>query len=404
MKNLPLASISKTTLRSTTIVLAFAILFGTLAARSVQAQTLTVLYRFRGYSDIFPYAGLVRDSAGNLYGTTAGTACTAPTTAYGTVFKVDPSGTQTVLHTFNFSDGACPFAPLIRDAEGNLYGTTDQGGAFGYGTVFKLDPSGKETVLHSFNQGTADGYYPSAGLLRDEAGNLYGTTENGGASEYGTVFKLDTSGIETILHNFAGADGEFPYSGLIMDANGNLYGTTPKGGIYQGVLYKLSKSGKFTLLHSFAGNGDGCYPGGTPFMDQKGNLYGTTGYCGASGYGTVFKFDTSGKETVLHSFAGGTKDGAYPIAAGVLMDREGNLYGDTEMGGGTGCGGYGCGTVYKLNKKGTLILLHTFTVSEGEYPFGDLSLDPKGNSYGTASQGGRGCQGLGCGTVWKLTQ
>jgi len=108
------------------------------------------------------------------------------------VFKVDSSGSQTVLHIFSFTDGACPYAPLIRDADGNLYGTTLQGGAFGYGTVFKLDPSSKETVLHSFAEGTLDGYYPSAGLLRDEAGNLYGTTENGGASEYGTVFKLDT--------------------------------------------------------------------------------------------------------------------------------------------------------------------------------------------------------------------
>jgi uncharacterized repeat protein (TIGR03803 family) len=306
-----------------------------------------------------------------------------------------------VLHTFSFTDGACPYAPLIRDASGTLYGTTLQGGAFGYGTVFRLDPSGKLTVLHSFAEGNLDGYYPSAGLLRHEAGNLYGTTQYGGPSQYGTVFRLDTNGTETILHIFSGADGQFPSSGLIMDANGSLYGVTPRGGLDQGVLYKLSKGGKFSLLHAFGGN-DGVFPSGTLAMDQKGNLYGTTEYGGAFGAGTVFKLDARRKETILHSFSG--KDGADPIQAGVIMDREDNLYGDTVSGGGgTGCGGYGCGTVYKLNKKGTLTVLHTFSGPDGEYPYGGLIRDPKGNIYSTSSQGGRGCQGMACGTVWKLT-
>jgi len=403
MTKLRPASIPKTTLRAASIALAFASLLGlfAMATQPAQAQSLTVLYKFRGDSDIFPYAGLVRDSAGNLYGTTAGTACTSYSADYGAVFKVDPGGSQTVLHTFSFTDGACPYAPLIRDASGTLYGTTLQGGAFGYGTVFKLNPSGKETVLHSFAEGNLDGYYPSAGLLRDEAGDLYGTTQYGGPSQYGTVFRLDTNGTETILHTFSGADGQFPSSGLIMDANGNLYGVTPRGGVYEGVLYKLSKNGKFSLLHAFGGN-DGIFPSGTLVMDQKGNLYGTTEYGGAFGAGTVFKLDARRKETILHSFSG--KDGADPIQTGVLMDREGNLYGDTVSGGGgTGCGGYGCGTVYKLNKKGTLTVLHTFSGPDGEYPYGGLIRDPKGNIYSTSSQGGRGCQGMGCGTVWKLT-
>jgi uncharacterized repeat protein (TIGR03803 family) len=137
-------------------------------------------------------------------------------------------------------------------------------------------------------------------------------------------------------------------------------------------------------------------------MDRKGNLYGTTQGCGASNAGTVFKIDASRKETILHSFAGGTKDGAEPNA-GVIMDSEGNLYGDTATGGGTGCGGNGCGTVYKLDKNGAVTLLHSFSGPDGEYPYAGLIRDQNGNFYGTASQGGRGCQSMGCGTVWKLT-
>lgn len=171
-------------------------------------------------------------------------------------------------------------------------------------------------------------------------------------------------------------------------------------------MYKLDKNGAVTLLHRFAGGVDGCGPSGTLVMDRKGNLYGTTQGCGASNAGTVFKIDASRKETILHSFAGGTKDGAEPNA-GVIMDSEGNLYGDTATGSGTGCGGYGCGTVYKLHKNGAVTLLHSFSGPDGEYPYAGLIRDQNGNFYGTTSQGGRGCQGMGrgtgCGTVWKLT-
>lgn len=408
MSHLSSASISRIVLRAASVALTFATLLGAFGAPSVQAQTLTVLYKFRGNSDIFPQAGLLRDPAGNLYGTTSGTACTSYSNEYGAMFKVDRRGSQTVLHTFNFTDGSCPESQLIEDEEGNLYGTTLEGGTMGDGTVFKFDLKGNETVLYSFTGGPADGFYPVAGLLRDKAGNLYGTTWYGGPSEYGAVFKLDTNGAETILHTFSGADGRFPSSGLIMDADGNLYGVTAMGGgpgcsgYGCGTVYKIDKNGAVALLHRFVGGGDGCFPAGTLVIDQKGNLYGTTQDCGASGAGTVFKLDASRRATTLHSFAGGTKDGSEPNA-GVIMDSGGNLYGDTVTGGGTGCGGYGCGTVYKLNTKGTLTLLHSFSGPDGEFPYSGLIRDPNGTLYGTASQGGRGCQGTGCGTVWKLT-
>ena len=377
------------------------------AAQSAPARTFNVLYAFQGSSDGGePYAGLVRDAAGNLYGT----AISSGAFGWGVVFKVDPSGTETVLHSFDdgTTDGRTPYAGLVRDKAGNLYGTTYEGGGIGCidgcGTVFKVDTTGTETVLHSFAGGTTDGCYPYAGLLRDKAGNLYGTTQACGASGYGTVFKVSKSGKLTVLHNFAGgtADGANPlYGSLLMDTKGALYGVAQYGGTAnQGVVYKLSKSGALRVLYSFAGGTtDGCNPNGTPAMDTLGNLYGTAVACGSSNMGIVWKVSKTGKEKVLHNFAGGAKDGADPIA-GVILDANGNLYGDTQYGGGTGCFGTGCGTVYKVSKTGGLTMLHIFAGSEGGLPFGSVIRDTKGNVYGTAFLGG----GPDWGTVWQITR
>ena len=381
------------------LALVVVLVLGVVTIQSVQAQTFKVLFNFTGSADgESPYGSLVRDTEGNLYGTTeAGGASGA-----GTVFKVDKSGTHTVLYSFKGgSDGANPYVGVIRDAAGNLYGTTANGGASGLGTVFKLTKTGKEKVLYSF-AGGSDGCYPYGGLLRDAAGNLYGTTEVCGASGVGTVFKLTNTGKETVLHSFAGgsSDGEFPsFTSLLMDTSGNLYGVAEQGGTDNlGVVYKLSKSGKLKVLHSFAGGtSDGCDVFGTPFMDAEGNLYGTANACGSAHVGIVWKVSQKGKETVLHTFTAGSSDGAEPIA-GVIMDANGNLYGDTYQGGSANLG-----TVYKLNKNGTLTLLHTFTGSDGDYPYSGLVRDATGNLYGTTLHGGSGqqCQN-GCGTVWML--
>ena len=381
------------------LALVVVLVLGVVTIQSVQAQTFKVLFNFTGSADgESPYGSLVRDTEGNLYGTTeAGGASGA-----GTVFKADKSGTHTVLYSFKGgSDGANPYVGVIRDAAGNLYGTTANGGASGLGTVFKLTKTGKEKVLYSF-AGGSDGCYPYGGLLRDAAGNLYGTTEVCGASGVGTVFKLTNTGKETVLHSFAGgsSDGEFPsFTSLLMDTSGNLYGVAEQGGTDNlGVVYKLSKSGKLKVLHSFAGGtSDGCDVFGTPFMDAEGNLYGTANACGSAHVGIVWKVSQKGKETVLHTFTAGSSDGAEPIA-GVIMDANGNLYGDTYQGGSANLG-----TVYKLNKNGTLTLLHTFTGSDGDYPYSGLVRDATGNLYGTTLHGGSGqqCQN-GCGTVWML--
>jgi uncharacterized repeat protein (TIGR03803 family) len=391
-------SISRTCLGTASVALALAVVLGLgiVTTQSAQAQTFDVLYNFTGSSDGGnPYAAVLRDTSGNLYSTAAN----GGSSGKGVVFKVDTRGTETVLYSFTGgSDGGEPVAGLIRDSAGNFYGTTFSGGSSDNGVVFKLSKSGSETVLHSFAGGSSDGAHPWGGLIQDDKGNIYGTTSGGGASNWGTVFKLSKDGTETVLHTFVGgeSDGEFPmYTSLVMDKTGNLYGITEQGGPDNlGLVYKLSPSGKFTLLHGFLGGAtDGCYPYGTPAMDSKGNLYGTAYKCGSSGEGMVWKVTKKGAETVLHNFAGGSSDGAYPYA-GVIMDAKGNFYGDTAYGGSSGDG-----AVYKLNKKGKLTLLHSFAGSDGQLPIATLVRDAKGNFYSTAYEGGS----YEYGTVWKMT-
>ena len=199
----------------------------------------SVLYSFgTGIDGQNPYAGLIQDASGNLYGTTL----YGGTNNLGTVFKVTPAGVETVLYSFGTgTDGQYPRAGLIQDASGNLYGTTMQGGTKNKGTVFKVTPAGVETVLYSFGTGT-DGQTPFAGLIQDASGNLYGTTFEGGTNGLGTVFKVTPVGVETVLYSFgAGIDGQTPYARLIQDASGNLYGTTFQGGTNGlGTVFKIS--------------------------------------------------------------------------------------------------------------------------------------------------------------------
>ena len=317
------------------------------------AQTFTTLYNFTGGSDGWgPYAGVIQDSAGNLYGSTSlgGDSNCTPGYGYGcgVVFKLDTAGTETVLHTFSGSpDGTNPVAPVIRDMAGNFYGNSSYGGSSGNGTVFRIDTARTETVLYSFT-GNSDGCYPWQGLVRDKAGDLYGTTSSCGSSGYGTIFKVNSAGAFTLLHSFTGrsSDGAYPYFGhLSMDKAGNLYGVTSGGGAHgNGVLYEFSKSGTFRVLHSFAGGtSDGCAPSGSVTQDKAGTFYGTTEYCGSSKAGTIWEVSKTGKETILHNFAGGTSDGCNP-AAGVTRDPKGNLYGVTY-----GCGANGDGALYQLS-------------------------------------------------------
>jgi uncharacterized repeat protein (TIGR03803 family) len=289
----------------------------------------TVLYSFKDGADgAFPLGGVIRDSAGNLYGTTY----KGGATYAGVVYKVDSSGNETVLHSFKYgADGGNPYAGVIRDPAGNLYGTTYYGGVWGAGVVYKVDSSGNETVLYSFTGG-ADGGNPYAGVIRDPAGNLYGTATRGGGSNVGVVYKVDSSGNETVLYSFVGGlDGAIPVGGVIRDSAGSLYGSTANGGNWgYGNVYKLDSAGNETVLYSFTGGADGESPFAGVIRDSAGNFYGTTFEGGASNKGVVYKVDSSGNETVLYSFTG--PDGAKPTA-GLIFDKAGNLYGTTQYGG-----------------------------------------------------------------------
>ena len=386
------------------------------AQQMVQGQSFTTLYTFTGGTDgAFP-EGLTLDSSGNLYGLASAGGDPSCFSGYGcgTVFKLDATGQFTILHAFTGTpDGATPssFSALVRDARGNLYGTTQAGGAADGGTVFRVDPTGREKVLHSFNH--ADGFDPSGGVVRDAAGNLYGTTDFGGdancngGSGCGVVFKLDRTGKKTVLHRFTGTpDGQEPLSRLGPYAAGNLYGTTGFGGAQCanpdgcGTIFKLDATGQETILYAFTGGADGGVPYAGLVRDAAGNLYGTTVGFGTYDNGVVFKLDPYGSQTVLYSFTGGA-DGGTPIA-GLTWGPGGSLYGTTIYGGDPDCG---CGIVFKLDPQGHQTVLHTFTQgADGAYPF-SLVRDSAGNLFGTTSEGGNlSCNiGYGCGTVFKLT-
>jgi uncharacterized repeat protein (TIGR03803 family) len=328
-----------------------------------------------------------------------------------------PGASYQVLHEFHGSpDGATPFANLVRDPAGNLYGTTVLGGSNDLGTVYKVDSTSQETVLHRFSSHGGDGQQPYAPLALDAAGNLYGTTTGGGRSNAGTVFKVNPAGRETVLYRFSGgADGSGP-DGVILDDAGNLYGTTAVGGAFNsGTVFTLDKNGKETVLHSINGTTEGWGPPAGVVRDSAGNLYGTTQRggkkfdCNDAGCGTVFRVDKTGKYRVLYSFSGGA-DGTQPIT-GVVRDTAGNLYGTTPFGGDLSCGaqGSGCGVVFKLDPHGKETVLHAFTGrDDGALPYGLLVLDDVGNLYGTTLNGGdlsQQCADIdhpGCGVVFRI--
>lgn len=386
---------------------------------SCSAGTERVLYSFGASATDGqnPIASLIMDSAGNLYGTTlngganGGTARSSgsPVT-YGTAFKIGADGTESVLHSFgaNATDGQSPFGGLIMDSAGNLYGTTEYGGAngqatgMGDGTVFKISASGTESVFYSFGATATDGVDPMSGLIIDGFGNFYGTTYGGGTIGYGTVFKINASGTESILYSFGvnASDGRGPSGGLIMDSAGNLYGTTFSGGtIGNGTVFKIDPAGAETILHSFGpGGSDGAWPEGNLIMDSAGSLYGTT-----SGAATVFKLSPGSggtyTETILYFFPGGEAP-----HAGLILDGAGNLYGTTDFG-----GVYEEGTVFKLTLDvgGTYMetIVNSFSASatDGQRLLGSLITDSAGNLYGTTAYGGTyGPVGDGYGTIFVI--
>jgi uncharacterized repeat protein (TIGR03803 family) len=381
------------------------------------AQNYTVVYAFTGLNGgNGPQSGLTADSAGNLYGTTT----FGGLNDFGTVFELPITGGKKVLHHFTGGvDGANPMSGVVVDDSGNVYGTTKLGGYpncgdIGCGLVFKLTADGKETALHIF-KGGFDGGFPVGGLIRDSAGNFYGTSSGGGLG-YGVIFRIDPSGHESVLYQFAGTpDGYAPVTQLVRDTAGNLYGATEWGGDLCntagcGTVFKLDRAGNETVLYRFTGGSDGGTPGsGVLAIDSAGNLFGTTQFGGdlscqfgvSPGCGVVYKLDSAGQETVLYSFEHGA-DGAIPNS-GVIRDAKGNLYGSAVYGGDFAgrCAeeNSGCGVIFKLSPGGQETVLHTFDYTDGGFPMGPLVFH-KGYLYGAGDAGGG--SGINGGVVFQL--
>lgn len=332
---------------------------------------------------------------------------------------------HTALYSFGGPDGAGPLYGVIADKTGALYGTTVLGGSVGGGTVFKLTPdkSGySETVLYSFSGGS-DGDGPFSGLVADKKGALYGVTLEGGNSAClagcGTVFKLTPkkSGYtKSTIYSFGAVpDASTPLGTLVLDNTGALYGVTQSGGTQNdGAVYKLTpgKSGySETVLYSFRGGDDGYFPQAGLVIDNQGSLYGNTEYGGPGscdgGCGTVFKLTPSGsgyEETILYAFENYT-DGYLPLGAVTLDESAGAIYGTTWWG-----GPYISGNVFKLTPAGSgynKSTIYSFDHhgnhgTNGVFPEAQLLLRPDGTLYGTDFSGGGGCNGIGCGSVFEL--
>jgi uncharacterized repeat protein (TIGR03803 family) len=369
------------------------------AGQPACAQTETVLHSFNasGTDGYNPYSGLAIDKDGNLYGTTLyGSNLFAPD---GTVFKVTPDGVETVLYNFlGAPDGSEPYySGVVRDAAGNLYGTTIRGGTNDLGIVYKIAPNGTETVIHNFSP-THDGYYPYGGVILGKQGALYGTTYTGGAAGVGTVYKVlrTRKATETVLYNFGGQqDGCYPsQENLVLAKDGTLYGTTYScGPSANGTVFKIAPDGTETIIHAFNADGsDGVNPYGGLIFDKAGNIYGTTYQGGTKGFGTVYKITPTGAESVVYSFKGDGTDGTNPYG-GVVVDPKGNIYGTTYLG-----GTKGFGTVFKITPSGTETVLHSFTDTDGSHPYAGVIRDKKGVLYGTTVNGGD----FGYGTVFKI--
>jgi uncharacterized repeat protein (TIGR03803 family) len=406
-----------------TLALAFLLIVLATPVAHAQTQTFRVVHDFTaGLDGAVPYASLTIDEAGNLYGTSyyggGGTCNDGFGIGCGTVFQLTHGRLGwkfNPLYEFTGkSDGAYPAGSVIFGPDGTLYGTTS--GGVGFGIIFNLRPSGAPcvsalcpwtvSVLYSFTK-SSFGEFPFFGdLVFDQAGNLYGTTIEGGSNDQGVVYELSPSAsgwTQNILYNMeAQASGYFPYSGVIFDNAGNLYGTASMGGAYNyGAVYQLTPSAAGwteNTVYSFQNDGDGSVPIGGLIVDQSGNLYGTTAAVPGA---TVFELTPSdGKWTfnVLYSFSAnpnqGPDDGPND---GLLMDAAGNFYGTAY-----GEGMYSRGSVFKLTASGghwSYTDLHDFSGSDGEYPIGGVVQDANGNIYGTTSGGGA----YGYGVVFEIT-
>lgn len=359
----------------------FAAVFVVWAASSAvaAAQAFTSLVNFNGTDGSGPqYTSLVQGRDGNLWGTTTygGTYNNNPClhSGCGTIFKMSPSGAMRSVYSFTGATGSHPVAGLTLGTDGNFYGVTSDGGAFGNsGTVFKLTTAGVITLLATFNGN--NGANPFGALTHGTDGSFYGTTSGGGPSNVGTVFKITPGGKLTTLYNFDVQHGSNPYGQLVQGTDGNFYGTTDLGGPNNlGTVFKITPTGTLTVLHSFTGP-DGSQAVAGLVQGQDGNFYGTTNSGGPFTYGTVFQITPAGVLTTLHNFGDGGAGGS-PIAP-LVLGTDGNFYGSTNF-----------GTIFQITAAGAFTNLFGFSGTEGKYPEGGVVQATNGTFYGVTYQGG----------------
>jgi len=376
-----------------TIVLFAVGLLGLGTAR-LNAQTYNDLYNFGSNPNdpIGPsHPGIIAQGRdGNLYSTSwAGGA-----DGYGAVFRVTPKGTLAVIYSFDSVHGDAPYSGLTLGAQGDFYGAAYQGSEYSYGNVFSIGATGGQpTILHSF-AGT-DGAYPFGPPVLGPDGNLYGTTSEGGANDYGTIYQIILkTGKFNLLHSFDFTDGSYPVAPLVLGTDGNLYGSAQQGGILDcnsgcGTIFKISTAGKFDKVHSFVST-DGAYPLAPLVEGNNGSFYGTA-YAGgdvesecSDGCGTVFQLTSAGEVTVLHAFQGQSgSDGAYPYA-GLVQGSDGNFYGVTYAGGAAADG-----TIFEVNPSGSKYsVIYQFAQSTGFYSQVTLTQNTSGSFYGDTYEGG----------------
>ena len=360
---------------------------------------LQTLYQFES-NPKNPRGALVQGSDGNFYGTTA---VGGTNGSNGTVFRITPGGVLNILHSFQGSDGAMPFAGLIEGSGRLLYGTAERGAPNGeFGAVFQITTNGEVTILHYFNG--LDGSFPRAALVQGKDGSLYGTTVSGGTNKgttggNGTVFKITPGGLFNSLFSFDGRNGSRPTAGLVQASDGSFYGTTSEGGpdydgttmFGNGTVFKITPEGIVASLHAFNGT-DGNDPEAGLLQGSDGMFYGTTQFGGTNADGgTVFKITPNGALTNLHSFGG--LDGRYPVA-GLARGNDGNFYGTTE-----GDNTTDFGTIFRITPSGVLTTLFSFNGTNGASPVAGLNLGKDGNFYGTTFEGGAGG-----GTIFRLVE
>jgi uncharacterized repeat protein (TIGR03803 family) len=372
-------------------LLGSAVAFAAFVPAALATPGYKVVHDFAGApgDGAYPLVGVTFDAVGDIYGVTY----VGGAYSLGTLFKIAPDGTETIVRSFgNGNDGAFPRSQPAIDNSGNIYGTTNGGGGSsncdgGCGTIWEYSASGQYNVLHKFD--FTHGSQPVGQLLRDSAGNLYGITTDGGPNNAGEVFEYTAGGKFKVLHTFAGTDGAYPECSLIQDRAGNMYGTTEGGGGAgnDGTVFEIQSGGQFTILYSFTGGNDGANPVGGLDRDRSGNLYGTAENGGANSVGTVFRLAPDGTFSTLYSFAGGT-DGAYP--QGDILRVKDTLYGATSSGGDSN----GYGVVYKVDiAGGAETVLHSFTGTDGSTSVSRL-VSKHRKLYGAAAYGGADDDGV----------